>query len=110
MLSTDRADSPHCAQPLGIHEPVYSWLTFGMITTSGEPTPLEQLIHPVAEPEIAFVLGAALDIPATATGVLRATEAVVPAIEGGLTTPVPLRRGRSVVAEFDGLGSVEVFS
>jgi 2-keto-4-pentenoate hydratase len=31
-------------------------------------------------------------------------------LSGGLTSAVPLRRGGSVFAEFDGLGSVEVFS
>jgi 2-oxo-3-hexenedioate decarboxylase len=187
---------------LGIHEPLYGRLTSGMLAMLGEPVPLDELIHPVAEPEIAFVLGPGLTAPATATSVLRATETVVAAIEvvdsryrdrfrlpdsvadnagaarvvlgsrpkkpseledlrligcvfrsqgdlvataaggaamghpatavawlvntlaakgdelaegslvlsGGLTAAVPLRPGGSVVAEFDGLGSVEVFS
>jgi 2-oxo-3-hexenedioate decarboxylase len=187
---------------LGIHEPLYGWLTSGMLARPGEPMPLDQLIRPMAEPEIAFLLGAGLTPPATAASVLRSTEAVVAAIEvvdsryrdrfrlpdsvadnagaarvvlgsrlrkpseledlrligcvfrsqgdlvataaggaamghpaaavawlvntlaakgeqlqegalvlsGGLTAAVPLRRGGSVFAEFDGLGSVEVFS
>jgi len=30
-------------------------------------------------------------------------------LSGGLTAPVPLERGTAVTAEFDGLGSVEVY-
>jgi 2-oxo-3-hexenedioate decarboxylase len=187
---------------LGIHEPVYGWLTTGMLATPGAPVPLEQLIHPRAEPEVAFLIGEGLEPPATIASVLAATEAVVAAVEvmdsryatrfryvdsvadnagaarvvlgstarrprelvdlkllgcvfrgggrvigtaaagaamghpaaavawlvntlgqrgqylrpgtvvlsGGLTASVPLQRGVAVTAEFDGLGSVNVFA
>jgi 2-keto-4-pentenoate hydratase len=187
---------------LGIQEPLYGWLTTGMLSVPAEPVPVDALIHPRAEPEIAFLIGGALEPPATTASVLAATEAVLAAIEvmdsryasrfrfadsvadnagaarvmlgstprrptdlddlkligcvfrsrgevigtaaagaamghpaaavawlvntlgarghylragtvvlsGGLTASVPLRRGSVVSAEFDGLGSVHVFS
>lgn len=66
---------------LGIHEPLFGRLTSGMLLPAGEPVPLDQLIHPRAEPEIAFLLGKRLDGPVTPAGVLAATDAVVAAIE-----------------------------
>src|SRR5579875_3699573 len=42
---------------LGVGQPVSGWLTAAMVLPPGEPAPLEQLIHPQAEPEIALVLG-----------------------------------------------------
>ncbi len=43
---------------LGIHEPVYGRLTVGHgCSAFGEPVRLDQLIHPRAEPEIAFLIG-----------------------------------------------------
>ena len=187
---------------LGIQEPLYGWLTTGMLSAQGERVRAEELIHPRAEPEIAFLIGEQLEPPATIASVLAATEAVLGAIEimdsryarrfrsadsiadnagaarvmlgstarrptdlddlkltgcvfrsagevvgtaaagaamghpaaavawlvntlgarghylragqivlsGGLTASVPLRRGSVVSAEFDGLGSVHVFS
>ena len=148
---------------LGIHEPLFGRLSSGMLLPAGEPVPLDQLIHPRAEPEIAFLLGKRLDGPVTPAGVLAATDAVVAAVEvmdsrysgqfrlpdsiadnagaarvdptaavawltstlaargehlpagsvvlsGGLTASVALDPGANVVAEFDGLGSVEVHS
>ena len=188
-------------QAVNVHEPVYGWLTSGMVAPHGEPLPLGELIHPRAEPEIAFLLARPPARPATITSVLAATEVVFGAIEvfdsryehyqyrlpdviadnvgaarfvlgprarrpgeltdlrlvgcvlrshgevtgtgaggaalghpaaavawlvnvlaaegrqlaagslvlsGGLTAPVPLTRGRSVSADFDGLGSVSV--
>ena len=68
-------------EALGIHEPVYGWLTSGMLAAAGEPLALDRLIAPRAEPEIAFLIGDGLEAPATAARVLAATEAVVPAIE-----------------------------
>jgi 2-oxo-3-hexenedioate decarboxylase len=66
---------------LGIHEPVYGRLTSGMVVPFGEPVLLNELIHPRAEPEIAFILGKRIEGPTTVAGVLRATEAVLPAVE-----------------------------
>lgn len=66
---------------LGIHEPLYGRLTTGMVLPYGEPVPLRELIHPRAEPELAFVVGQALESPATVASVLAATEMVLAAIE-----------------------------
>ncbi|HEY3261860.1 MAG TPA: fumarylacetoacetate hydrolase family protein [Pseudonocardiaceae bacterium] len=66
---------------LGIQEPVYGWLTTGMLVTSGQPIPLSRLIHPRAEPELAFLIGKGLEPPATIGTVLAATESVCGAIE-----------------------------
>ncbi|MGD9531224.1 MAG: 2-keto-4-pentenoate hydratase [Dehalococcoidia bacterium] len=66
---------------LGIDEPVHGRLTSGMVVPFGEPVRLDELIHPRAEPEIAFVLGRRIEGPTTVTAVLRATEAVLPAVE-----------------------------
>ena len=68
-------------EALGIHEPVYGRLTSGMLVPVGAAVPLDQLIHPRAEPEIAFLIGKRLDGPVTPAGVLAATDAVVAAIE-----------------------------
>jgi 2-oxo-3-hexenedioate decarboxylase len=68
-------------EAMGVHEPLYGWLTSGMVLAHGEPLPLSQLIHPRVEPEIAFLIGKELRAPATITSVLDATEAVFAAIE-----------------------------
>jgi 2-keto-4-pentenoate hydratase len=66
---------------LGIHEPLYGWLTTGMLAAPAQPVPVDELIHPRAEPEIAFLIGGALEPPATTASVLAATEAVLAAVE-----------------------------
>jgi 2-keto-4-pentenoate hydratase len=66
---------------LGIHEPVYGRLTSGMVLPFGLPVRLDELIHPRAEPEIAFVLGRRIEGRTTIAEVLRATEMVLPAVE-----------------------------
>jgi 2-oxo-3-hexenedioate decarboxylase len=66
---------------LGIHEPVYGRLSSGMVIASGEPLALDGLIHPRAEPEIAFLVDRTIRAPTTTMQVLSATEAVFPAIE-----------------------------
>ena len=68
-------------EAMGVHEPLYGWLTSGMVLPYGEPLPLAELIHPRVEPEIAFLLGQELAPPATITSVLAATEAVFAAVE-----------------------------
>lgn len=68
-------------QVVNVHEPVYGWLTSGMVAPHGEPLPLDELIHPRAEPEIAFLLRDSPAPPATITSVLAATEVVFGAIE-----------------------------
>jgi 2-oxo-3-hexenedioate decarboxylase len=66
---------------LGIDEPVYGRLTSGMLVAPGEPLDLRPLIHPRAEPELAFLIGRPIVAPVTIAGVLSATEAVLPALE-----------------------------
>jgi 2-oxo-3-hexenedioate decarboxylase len=68
-------------QALGINEPVFGRLTSGMVIPHGEPVQLGELIHPRAEPELAFLIGERIEAPITVAGVLAATEAVFPAIE-----------------------------
>jgi 2-keto-4-pentenoate hydratase len=68
-------------QVINVHEPVYGWLTSGMVAPADEPLPLDELIHPRAEPEIAFLLREEPARPATIISVLAATEAVFGAIE-----------------------------
>jgi 2-oxo-3-hexenedioate decarboxylase len=66
---------------LGIHEPVYGRLASGMIHPFGELLRLDELIHPSAEPEIAFLLGRRIAAFTTLAGVMAATELVFPALE-----------------------------
>jgi 2-keto-4-pentenoate hydratase len=68
-------------EAMGVHEPLYGWLTSGMAHPHGEPLPLGELIHPRVEPEIAFLIGREIRPPATITSVLEATEAVLAAVE-----------------------------
>ena len=66
---------------LGIHEPVYGQLTSSMVVPYGEPVRLAELIHPRAEPEIAFLIGERIEPSTPPAGVLAAIDAVIPAIE-----------------------------
>lgn len=68
-------------EAMGVHEPSYGWVTSGMVAPRGERLPLEELIHPRAEPEIAFLIGDQLEAPATVVSVLAATQAVCAAID-----------------------------
>jgi 2-oxo-3-hexenedioate decarboxylase len=68
-------------EAMGVHEPLYGWVTSAMVVPHGEPLPLGALIHPRVEPEIAFLIGKDLEPPATITSVLEATEAVFAAID-----------------------------
>lgn len=69
-------------EQMNVAEPLYGWLTGSMAVDVGAPLPLDELVQPRAEPEIAFVLGRDLSGPAvTAREVLAATEAVTAAVE-----------------------------
>jgi 2-oxo-3-hexenedioate decarboxylase len=68
-------------QAMGVSDPLYGWLTSGMVAATGVPLDLSGLIHPRVEPEIAFLIGEELRGPATVTSVLDATEAVFGALE-----------------------------
>jgi 2-oxo-3-hexenedioate decarboxylase len=68
-------------EAMGVAEPLYGWITSGMVAGYGEPVDRGSLIHPRAEPEIAFLLGREVAAPATVTSVLAATEAVFGAVD-----------------------------
>jgi 2-oxo-3-hexenedioate decarboxylase len=68
-------------QRMGIASPLTAWLTDAMALPAGAPVPRERLIHPRAEPEIAFLMGSRLAGP----GVTAATAlAAVDSVYGGL--------------------------
>jgi 2-oxo-3-hexenedioate decarboxylase len=69
-------------EAMGVHEPIYGHLCERMILDEGEDLAVAELIHPRAEPEIAFLLGAELRGPGvSADDVLAATRGIAPAIE-----------------------------
>jgi 2-oxo-3-hexenedioate decarboxylase len=68
-------------QVMNVDQPLYGWVTGGMLLPHGEQVRLERFIHPRVEPEIAFLLGRDLETPATVTSVLAATEAVLAAVD-----------------------------
>jgi 2-oxo-3-hexenedioate decarboxylase len=64
-------------QRMGASSPLTAWLTDAMVLPSGAAVPRDRLNHPVAEPEIVFVLGARLAGPGvTAATALAAVSAV----------------------------------
>jgi 2-oxo-3-hexenedioate decarboxylase len=63
---------------LGLHEPVYGWLTDAMLLPSPAHVGLERQIHPRVEPEIGFRLGEGLRVE----GVFPAFEMVDSRYEG----------------------------
>ncbi len=67
---------------LNVHQPDFGWLLDGMIYNEGEAIPMESLIQPRAEGEIAFVLKRDLMGPGVSNAdVLRATEGVMACFE-----------------------------
>ncbi|MFI7702437.1 2-keto-4-pentenoate hydratase [Nonomuraea sp. NPDC049480] len=67
---------------MNVSSPLTAWLTDAMVLPAGEPAPLERLIQPRVEPEIAFVLGRDLTGPGvTAATALHAVDLVMGAIE-----------------------------
>lgn len=69
-------------EAMGIREPIYGFIASDTLCSQSESLDLSALIHPRAEPEIAFVLGRDLRGPSvTLEMVLDATESVAPAIE-----------------------------
>lgn len=67
---------------LGVHQPDFGQLTSGMAYEEGQDVPLDGLIQPRAEAEVAFVLKRDLHGPGiTAADVLYATDYVVPCFE-----------------------------
>jgi len=66
---------------LGIHEPIYGRLTSSMILPAGETLRVDELIHPRAEPELAFLIGRRIDDTTDLAGALASIEAVLPALD-----------------------------
>ncbi|WP_026928198.1 2-keto-4-pentenoate hydratase [Granulicoccus phenolivorans] len=67
---------------VNVDTPNVAWLTDAMLLPAGEPVPAGELIHPRAEPEIAFRLGRTLRGPGvTAAEALAAVDRVFGAIE-----------------------------
>ena len=67
---------------LGVFQPDFGWLTDAMVYNEGQAIPMERLIQPKAEGEIAFVLKRRLQGPGvTAADVLAATEGVMACFE-----------------------------
>lgn len=65
---------------MGVDHPNYGWLTDAMFIHDGA-VPLDRLIHPKVEPEIAFLLDRDLVPPVTPGDVLAAAAAVMPSLE-----------------------------
>lgn len=69
-------------QRMNVHAPLTGWLTDRMVLPSGVPVPQSELIHPRAEPEIVFVLGADLEGPGvTAASAMAAVDTVYAGLE-----------------------------
>ena len=67
---------------LGVHQPDFGYLLDGMVYNEGESIPMDTLIQPRAEGEIAFLLKKDLQGPGvTAADVLAATEGVMACFE-----------------------------
>ena len=67
---------------LGVHQPDFGYLLDGMVYNEGESIPMETLIQPKAEGEIAFLLKEDLQGPGvTAADVIAATEGVMACFE-----------------------------
>jgi 2-oxo-3-hexenedioate decarboxylase len=69
-------------QRMNVHAPLTGWLTDAMVLPAGVPVPQDQLIHPRAEPEIVFVMGATLEGPGvTAASAMAAVDSVYAGLE-----------------------------
>ncbi len=69
-------------EQMGVDEPAYGWVPASTVLGADAEVRLDELIHPRAEPEFVFVMGADLSGPdCTADDVLDATERVVGGIE-----------------------------
>lgn len=67
-------------QAMGVPHPNSGWLTDAMVVHDWVVR-LDTLIHPKVEPEIAFLLGSALEPPVSPAEVLAATVGVMPCLE-----------------------------
>jgi len=68
-------------QTMGVHQPILGHILASAVVAEGAPVRCGELIHPRAEPEIAFLMERDLDGPVTADEARRATALVFPAVE-----------------------------
>jgi len=66
---------------MGVDQPIFGHIMASSVVPEGEPVSCARLIHPRAEPEIAFLLGRGLGGYVTAAQAFAATESVFPAVE-----------------------------
>ena len=68
-------------EQMGVHDMIWGRLTDAMLYKSGSELPLDEFIHPRAEPEIAFLLKKDLDREITLDEIPEYIQACAPAIE-----------------------------
>jgi 2-oxo-3-hexenedioate decarboxylase len=68
-------------ETMGVHQPIFGHIMHSSVIPEGAPVNCAQLIHPRAEPEIAFLLERDLEGPVTAAQACHATALVFPAVE-----------------------------
>lgn len=66
---------------LNVNQPDFGTLLSDMVVLDGDVAPIDRLLQPRAEAEIAFVLGRDLEAGAIVSDVMRAVDYVLPAIE-----------------------------
>jgi len=66
---------------VGVHEPIYAHLTETMRVADGAVLVCDEMGHPRAEPEVAFLLGEDLSGPTDAAGAMKAVTGLAAAIE-----------------------------
>jgi 2-oxo-3-hexenedioate decarboxylase len=68
-------------ETMGVMQPILGHVMASTVVPEGAPVVCSELIHPRAEPEIAFVLERGLEGPVTAAQACAATALVIPAVE-----------------------------
>ena len=68
-------------ETMGVHQPIFGHILHSTVIPEGAPVDCTQLIHPRAEPELAFLLERDLAGPVTAAQACHATALVFPAVE-----------------------------
>ena len=68
-------------ETMGVRQPILGHVLASSVVPEGAPVVCSELIHPRAEPEIAFVLERGLEGPVTAAQACHATALVFPAVE-----------------------------
>jgi 2-oxo-3-hexenedioate decarboxylase len=68
-------------ETMGVHQPIFGHILASTVVPEGVPIDCAGLIHPRAEPELAFLLKSDLAGPVTAAQACNATALVFPAVE-----------------------------